>query len=87
MLIKEKGITWKSIIIESLNELGSAHYKEINKKVEEIAIREGKNIPPTWEAIVRDIIESHSSDSTKFNGQDIFKSVEGLGKGVWCIRQ
>lgn len=43
-----------------------------------------------WRAIVRRTIEEHSSDtetSTKRpNYADIFRSVDGIGKGVWALR-
>jgi hypothetical protein len=43
-----------------------------------------------WQATVRRTIETHSSDSQNFHGRaesDIFCSVEGIGQGVWGLRQ
>ena len=43
-----------------------------------------------WQAIVRRAIETNSSDSENFHGRaesDIFYSVEGIGHGVWGLRE
>jgi hypothetical protein len=40
----------------------------------------------SWKATIRKIVEDHSSDSDNFKGQDLFYSVEGIGKGVWGLR-
>jgi hypothetical protein len=75
---------WADYIVEALEELGgSASYNEIYEKIAEI--RRG-NLTPQWKASVRQIIESHSSDSHNFRGIDLFYSVEGIGSGVWGLR-
>ncbi len=44
-----------------------------------------------WQATVRRTIENHSSDSQNFEGSraknDMFYSVNGIGRGVWGLRE
>lgn len=76
-------------IIESIKELGGhCYYKDLYLK-----ITERNNIDFTkydsetnWKASIRAVIERNSSDSKVFKGNDIFYSVEGIGKGHWGIR-
>ena len=44
--------------------------------------------PPSWKAIVRRTIETHSSDSENFHegNADLFYSVSGIGSGEWGLR-
>jgi hypothetical protein len=79
-------MTWVDCIVKALNNLGgksSYHYlyNEIRR------IRPGP-LPPTWEAIVRRTIETHSSDSRNYEpgNPDLFYSVAGIGKGEWGLR-
>lgn len=77
-------------IIASLEELnGSAPYKELYKKLYERNILSFSNFKndKNWKACVRATIERNSSDSKVFCGNDIFYSVDGLGKGHWGLRK
>jgi HNH endonuclease len=45
------------------------------------------SLPPSWKEVIRRRIQDLSSDSVGFkNGEDLFFSVEGLGRGVWGLR-
>lgn len=45
-----------------------------------------KNIT-VYQAVIRDCLESHSSDSRKFTGkEDLFYIVFNKGDGVWGLR-
>lgn len=76
---------WIDDIVDSLSSLGGlSHYSELYDKISEI--REG-NLPDSWKAIIRRNIQYHSSDSNAFRGKlDLFYSVEGIGSGVWGLR-
>ena len=75
--------TWRDELVEVLRDLGGvAHYNEIEMTVR----RRGKKewVPHS----VRQCIQDHSSDSTSFRtGIDLFYSVEGIGNGVWGLRE
>lgn len=76
--------TWLADIINALENLGGmAEYSDLYAE-----IRKLRNIPlpQSWTAIVRRTIEQHSSDSEAFNGKDIFYSVNGIGNGVWGLK-
>ena len=76
--------TWREDIVAALERLGGiAHLRDIYKEVSKI-----RTVPltRTYEATIRQVIESHSSDSQVFTGKDIFYSVEGLGGGIWGLR-
>ncbi|KQB91414.1 MULTISPECIES: HNH endonuclease [Geobacillus] len=76
---------WVDEIIDVLNELGGqAHLSEIYDHVKKRGIM---NISKTYEATIRRTIETHSSDSDAFYGnEDLFYSVHGKGSGVWGLR-
>lgn len=76
---------WKKIIIEALTELGGiSHYSDLYDTIRQ---NRRDDLPKSWQAIVRRTIENNSSDSEAFTGNDdIFYSVEGIGFGVWGIR-
>lgn len=79
-----KLMTYKEAIIESLQQLnGHAYLKDIYIVFSTIY---DKELVSSWKAIIRDILESYSSDSSKFNGEDLFYSVEGVGSGHWGLR-
>ncbi len=71
---------WVADIVDALRALGgkgslSAIYSEVAKR--------RSPLPQSWQAIVRNQLETHSSDSDNFRGEDLFYSVEGLGRGRW----
>lgn len=85
---REQGDTdmkWLEVVVEALRRLnGSAELREIYR---EIARFSARSLTRQFEATVRKTIESHSSDSENFKGEDIFYSVEGKGKGIWGLRE
>ncbi len=63
---------------------GSAYYSELYEYIERHTSR---NLPPSWEAIIRARIEERSSDSSAYLGEDdLFFSVNGIGNGYWGLR-
>lgn len=78
--------TWKEILIEAFNELGGysdykALYEYLENNVEPIKLAK------TWQNTVRRTIQNYSSDSNAYsNSEDIFYSVDGIGGGVWGLR-
>jgi putative restriction endonuclease len=74
--------TWLEDTIEAMTDLGGiCRYSDLYAKV----LEKRQSLPPTWKAIIRQVVESHSSDSDNFNGKNIFYSAEGLGNGVWGL--
>lgn len=76
--------TWTEDIAAALEALGGAgSYEEIYA---EVAARRS-NLPASWQATIRGAIETASSDSQAFRGgKNLFRSVEGIGRGVWGLR-
>ena len=76
--------TWLENIVEAMTELGGiSHYSDLYEKVKEL--RE-ENLPESWKAIIRRVVETNSSDSEAFGGKDLFFSTQGIGKGSWGLR-
>jgi hypothetical protein len=76
--------SWLEDIAKSLENLGGiASLEELYEEVDRV--RSGP-LPASWQAIVRAVIEDHSSDSRRFRGKDMFLSVDGIGKGIWGLR-
>lgn len=74
--------TWVEDIIQALKNLGSqATLSQIYEEVRRI--RQGP-LPKMWQHIIQDTIYQHSSDTQKFQGNDLFRKVD---KGVWSIRK
>ena len=77
---------WKDWIVRALENLGGeASYADLYAELRRI------RPPPfstSWDATVRNVIESHSSDSDNFRAgrDDLFRSVGGLGRGRWGLR-
>lgn len=78
-------MTWLEEVVNALKALGGiATYPEIYGYIKTHTDRQ---LPPSWKAIVRATIERNSSGSEAFEGKnDLFYSVEGIGKGVWGLR-
>ena len=75
--------TWREEIVEVLGELGGlASLSDIYRLIEK---RSKKTLV---EHSVRQCIEDHSSDSQSWRSRpvDLFRSVKGLGGGVWALR-
>ena len=76
---------WREDVSIALRNLGgianlSAIYSEVKK------VRDAPP-PQNFKASVRDTIERNSRDSEKGPGKDLFFSVEGIGEGVWGLRE
>jgi hypothetical protein len=53
----------------------------------EVRRENGRSVPPSLEATIRERLESHSSDSENFKGdRDLFCMPLGKGKGIWALR-
>ena len=73
-------MTQLECIIQALRNLGGkANYRQIYREYENIC---GISLTKGQEAGIRKTIEDNSSDSQNFKGKnDIFYSVNGMGKG------
>jgi hypothetical protein len=78
--------TWREEIEAALRELGGeARLKDI---YDVIQIRRSGNLSESWRATVRRELEQNSSDTESHRGRhDTFYSVEGIGGGVWGLRE
>jgi len=79
--------SWIEDIIQAMKNLGGqAKYEDLYDEVKRVR---NQSLPKTWRAIVRNQVESHSSDSDNYreNRTDYFYSVYGKGKGVWALRR
>lgn len=78
--------TWIGDLVQALKNLGGfGHYSAINAEVKKIR---KKPLPLNWSAVIRRTIQQHSSDSHSFLGKkDLFYSVDGIGHGVWGLRE
>ena len=76
--------SWEQDITQALENLGGvASYDDIYSEVSKLR----SDLPKTWKAVIRRRIQDLSSDSDGFkNGQDLFYSVNGLGAGIWGLR-
>jgi hypothetical protein len=79
---------WRHDVKTALTALGGeAHLKQIYTEVRDIRRKAGRSLPLNLEAIVRRELEYNSSDSNVHTGKfDWFRSVGGLGSGVWALR-
>ncbi len=77
---------WKEEIVEALKLLGgTGSYQEIYDRIQQMSTR---TLTREWKATVRREIENHSSSSDNYRGgEDLFVSVNGIGKGVWGLRE
>lgn len=76
--------TWDEDIVSAFISLGGvAPYESIYEEVAKIR----PSLPNTWKEIIRRRVQDLSSDSDGFKGKrDLFYSVNGLGSGVWGLR-
>ncbi|WP_422861302.1 HNH endonuclease [Flagellimonas sp. W118] len=76
---------WTEDIEKALIELGGlGHYSDLYEKISDI--RKGQ-LTKDWKSVVRRTIQQHSSDSESFlKKEDLFYSVNGIGSGVWGLR-
>lgn len=82
-------ILWRQDVALALRELGgAAHLKDIYEKVRSSRIQAGRSVPENSDAIVRRELEYNSSDTKAYQGKrDWFRSVDGIGSGVWALRE
>lgn len=78
---------WIDDILQAIRSLGGkAAYTDLYNEVARIR---GENLPKTWQAIIRNQVESFSSDSENYrkHREDLFYSIGGLGSGIWGLRE
>lgn len=70
-----------SIALKNLNGIGN--YEQIYAEIQKIR----PNLSPDWHAVVRRTIQQNSSDTESWvKKRDLYYSVNGIGKGVWGLR-
>jgi negative regulator of replication initiation len=81
-------VLWRHDVKAAIGNLGGeAHLKEIYKEVRRLRTENGRTVPDNLEAIVRREIEYNSSDASAYlQKRDWFRSVKGIGSGVWALR-
>lgn len=73
--------TWIEDIVRAITNLGGqATLTQIYEEVKRI--RQGP-LPKMWQHIIQDTIYQHSSDTQKYQGNDLFRKVD---KGVWSLQ-
>lgn len=76
---------WRDDVLEAVRGIGgigtlSSIYDAVERR------RDGP-LPASWRAIVRRELEYNSSDSASHQKRhDLFRSVNGIGGGVWALR-
>lgn len=77
---------WKQEIIDVMKKLGGhARYSDIYEMIEKRKVMDFE-ANKSWKGQVRQTIERFSSDSDTYNGKEnIFYSVDGIGKGHWGL--
>ncbi|MDM1061327.1 HNH endonuclease [Empedobacter falsenii] len=75
---------WIEDLSNALTNLGGyAHYTDIYSEITKLKT----NLSNNYKAVIRRTIQQNSSDSQSWNGKnDLFYSVEGIGKGIWGLR-
>jgi len=78
-------MAWIDEIIKAYEFLGGiAPYSKVYKFIKENTSRK---LPSSWKALIRGMVEAHSSASKNYKGKkDLFYPVDGLGKGLWALR-
>ncbi len=82
--------TWAEDIVTALEQIGGsqASLNKIYDETRKVRITNRRSVPPTFEAVVRERLESHSSDSDSFKGgPDLFYMPYGKGAGIWGLRR
>ena len=80
--------TWRDDVVTALSSIGGkGRLREIYRAVERIRRTAGRSIPNNLQATVRQVLETHSSDSHNYkDGPDLFWMPEGKGVGIWARR-
>ena len=86
-MYKEK-TTYRSEIIAALKILGGqGHWKSICDVIKERDLLPSIRTNQDWESNVRAELQRHSSDTDSYRGgKDIFFSAQGIGHGIWGIK-
>ena len=76
---------WLQDIKTALGNLGGVgHYKDIYSEIARIHVGP---LTREWQAGVRRVIQEHAAESQGFKGTALFYSVDGLGAGVWGLKE
>ena len=77
-------MTYKEAVVKALQLLnGQAYLKDIYNAFELVY---DKPLVKNYQAGIRSVLETHSSDSEAFDGENLFYSVDGLRNGHWGLR-
>ncbi len=84
-IVNSKALRWVDYIVEAITNLGGvATLSQIYAEVDSIR---KEPFAETWHATVRRTLQENSSDTQIYNGrEDPFYSVEGIGSGIWGLR-
>ncbi|MGN0612450.1 MAG: AAA family ATPase [Porcipelethomonas sp.] len=85
----KSNVTYLSEIIESLKELGGiASLNDLNNKIQERGLLKSINTNSNWKYAVSMNLQQHCKETKSYveGNENLFYSVEGLGKGVWGLR-
>lgn len=78
---------WQSVEHALGNLGGHASLKDLYVEVRKVRIESGNSTPISLEEVVRKELEYNSSDSSNWRQtRDIFFSVDGIGNGIWGLR-
>lgn len=76
--------SWVDSIVEAMQILGGdAYYTDLYPLVKRIREEKNLSLPISFESVIRERIQYHSSNSKHFSGVDIFVK---LGRGHWGLR-
>lgn len=79
-------MTWLEEIINAFSNIQqeAVPYKTLYNHIER---HSGRDLPAAWKEIIRRTIQQNSSASKAYSGKnDIFSSVNGIGKGIWQLK-
>ena len=81
-------LNWKGDVKQALQRLGRREsLSQIYEEVRNAREKAGRSIAASFDSIVRQTLETHSSDSNNYGGrEDLFCMPEGKGAGVWALR-
>ena len=80
-------MSWNDDVLAAMRQLnGPAHHSTIYAEVRKIRKNNGESMPSSTNAIIRRVLEEHSSDSESFKYDDLYKMSYGKGRGYWEIK-
>lgn len=77
---------WVDYIIQAMQNLGGwATYSDLYSEIKKVR---NEAFSPSWQATVRNVVKSQSSDSENWREgrEDYFYTVNGIGSSVWGLR-